>query len=186
LTVTRWETLIGMTCLAVGGLAFAVHPQIRTLFLCILLVWQSSLYLAATYYSLLSIQEKPVRQRAERGAAVLENRAARWTLALVGLLLLGALSVRLLPAPSSIPAYVRFLPVDIPLSRLFGLDPVPVEERRGPVPLELTRTPAVIRTSTPPPSNAKLTLPAPPISTTPVPSATRPSSTAQLKITRRP
>ena len=27
LTVTRWETLIGMTCLAVGGLAFAVHPE---------------------------------------------------------------------------------------------------------------------------------------------------------------
>jgi cellulose synthase/poly-beta-1,6-N-acetylglucosamine synthase-like glycosyltransferase len=141
LTVTRWETLIGLTCLTVGALAFAVHQEIRTLFLGLLLAWQSSLYLAAPYYSLLSIQEKPARRQVERGAPVLENRAARWALALVSLLLIAAALIQALPRPSSIPAYIRFLPVEIPLIRLLGLDQVPVEERRRSSPLEPTPTP---------------------------------------------
>ncbi|OGO33840.1 MAG: hypothetical protein A2W35_00830 [Chloroflexi bacterium RBG_16_57_11] len=186
LSVTRWETLIGASCLAVGVLAFAVHPEVRTLLLCVLLAWQSSLYLAAPYYSLLSIYEKPARMRAERGAAVLENRAARWALALVGLLLLSALFIQLLPRPAGVPAYVRFLPVEIPLTRLLGLNPVPIEDRRTPPPLESTRTPAEIRPSTPTPPTRTLTTHSPSASETPVRSPTRPSSTAQIKFTEKP
>ena len=45
--VTQWETVIGLICIGSGLLAMAVHPGIRTFFLCGLLIWQSSLYLAA-------------------------------------------------------------------------------------------------------------------------------------------
>jgi cellulose synthase/poly-beta-1,6-N-acetylglucosamine synthase-like glycosyltransferase len=186
LTVTRWETLIGLTCITVGVLAFVVHPEIRTLLLCLLLVWQSSLYLAAPYYSMLSVYEKPARQRAERGAAVLENRAARFAMALVGLLLIGALFIQLLPRPASLPAYVRFLPVEIPLTRLLGLDRVPIKERRGPAPLELTLTPVITELSTPIRLTPSPTPPTPSPSPTLTPSPTRRASTAHYNFTPKP
>jgi hypothetical protein len=177
LTVTRWETLIGLTCLAVGALAIVVNPEPRTLFLGVLLAWQSSLYLAAPYYSLLSVREKPEARREGRGSPIQESRAARWALALVAVLVIGAVFVQFTPRPAEIPAYVRFLPVEIPLIRLLGLDPAPPQDPR------LTPSPARA-TNTPPPSMTPTPPPRPTATLTVTPSApTRPASTARLRFT---
>ncbi len=140
LAITRWETLIGLTCLAVGALAFAVHPEIRTLFLGLLLAWQSSLYLAAPYYSLLSIQEKPARRQVERGAPVSENRAARWISGAGKPAPDRSHLIQALPRPTGLPAYIRFLPAEIPLSACLAWIRIPIEERRTPSPYESTQT----------------------------------------------
>jgi hypothetical protein len=140
-SVTRWETLIGLICVGTGILAFLAHPEIRTLFLGFLLVWQSSLYLSAPYYSLLSVREKPGRQRAERGAPVSENRAARLAFAMVIILVIGASMVLWLPRPEGTPAYVRFLPIEVPIKSLFGIERVPIEERGNDLPPGVTGTP---------------------------------------------
>ena len=121
-SVTRWETLIGLTCLGSGILAFVAHPEIRTLFLGGLLIWQSSLYLSAPYYSLLSVYGDPGRQRDRPGVPILENRAARFAFVIVLLLIIGASMVLLLPRPEEIPGYIRYLPIEVPLKLLFGLD----------------------------------------------------------------
>ncbi len=55
LRVTQWETLIGLLFLGFGLAAFVVRPEIKTFWLGLLLAWQSSLFLAAPYYSLLSV-----------------------------------------------------------------------------------------------------------------------------------
>jgi cellulose synthase/poly-beta-1,6-N-acetylglucosamine synthase-like glycosyltransferase len=178
LSVTRWETLIGLTCTSVGILAFIVHPQVKTLFLCLLLVWQSSLYFAAPYFSLLSVTEKPAPRREGRGSPIQESRAARWAIALVSLLLIGAIFVQLLPRPAGVPAYIRFLPVEIPLLQLLGLDPLPLDDRRSPSPLDQTQTPPAGRTSTPPAVSRTPTL-----TTTPSLSPTDPSSVARIRFT---
>lgn len=120
LAVTRWETLTGLICAGTGILVFAANPEIRTLFLGGLLLWQSSLYLSAPYYSLLSVHEKPTRGEAEMGTPILESRAARYAFAIICLLIFGAVIVQLLPRPEGIPSYIRFLPIDIPLKQLFG------------------------------------------------------------------
>ncbi len=121
LAVTRWETLIGLTCLGTGFVAFLAHPGINTVFLGALLAWQASIYLSAPYYSLLSVYEKPPRRLSEQGAPILESRAARIVLVLVCLLSIAGIIVQLLPAPTTIPAYIRYLPIEIPLRLLFGI-----------------------------------------------------------------
>jgi hypothetical protein len=121
LAVTRWETLTGLICAVTGILAFAANPEIRTVFLGGLLLWQSSLYLSAPYYSLLSVYEKPNRREAEEGTPILESRAAKYVYAIICLLIFGAAIVQLLPRPDSIPAYIRFLPIEIPLRLLLGI-----------------------------------------------------------------
>jgi hypothetical protein len=113
--------LIGLTCAGAGILAFAAHPEIRTLFLGGLLVWQSSLYLSAPYYSILSVRESPGRPRDEQGIPIRESRAAWLALAIVFLLIVGASIVQYFPRPEGIPAYIRFLPIDIPLRLLLGI-----------------------------------------------------------------
>jgi cellulose synthase/poly-beta-1,6-N-acetylglucosamine synthase-like glycosyltransferase len=122
LAVTRWETLIGLTCAGVGLLAFAARPEVRTLFLFGLLVWQSSLYFSAPYYSLLSAYDRPARPRPERGRPIRESRAARAALAIIIFLFFGASLVLTLPPPEEIPPYIRFLPIELPLRLLFGFD----------------------------------------------------------------
>ena len=121
LSVTRWETTTGLICAATGVLAFAANPGIKTLFLGALLFWQSSLYLSAPYYSLLSVYEKPGWRQDEVGTPVLESRAARYAFVIICLLILGTVIVQLLPRPEEIPAYMRFLPIEIPLRELFNL-----------------------------------------------------------------
>jgi cellulose synthase/poly-beta-1,6-N-acetylglucosamine synthase-like glycosyltransferase len=122
LSITRWETLVGVICVSSGVLAFAAHPNIRTLFLGGLLVWQSSLYFSAPYYSLLSVYEERYRRGYDRGTPILESRAARFAFVFICLLILGASIVQILPRPEEIPAYIRFLPVEIPLKSLLGFD----------------------------------------------------------------
>jgi len=122
LVVTRWEMLIGLICAVVGILAFAAHPEIRTLLLGSLLVWQASLYLSAPYFSLLSASDTLTLPSPKRGQPVLESRAARILLLIIGLLVLGAILVQFLPPPDEIPAYIRFLPEDLPLRKLLGID----------------------------------------------------------------
>ena len=121
LSVTRWETTIGVICAGTGILALALNPGIRTLLLCVLLFWQSSLYLSAPYYSLLSVYEKPAWRQDEVGMPILEGRAAKYAVAILCLLIVGVVVVQLLPRPEDIPAYIRFLPIEIPLEQLFDL-----------------------------------------------------------------
>ena len=114
--VTQWETAFGVICVLAGLFAFGSDQNWRTFSLCILLIWQGSLYLAAPLYSLLSLEREaalgaPVRV-VERGKPVLEQLAARWVVAF-SMVMIGAFSlVRFLPSPTGLPEYVRFLPVE--------------------------------------------------------------------------
>jgi cellulose synthase/poly-beta-1,6-N-acetylglucosamine synthase-like glycosyltransferase len=130
LRVTQWESLIGFTFLGFGLLAFIVRPQLKTLWLASLLAWQASLFLAAPYFSLLSIRSrKPtpaMRQPIlDRGRPMTESRAARWAGA--GVVVLGGLAwVALqMPLPSERPSYVRYQPPDIPPAVLLGIEVTP-------------------------------------------------------------
>ena len=99
-----------------------MDPNWRTLSLCVLLFWQGSLYLAAPIYSTLSLRRgaTPATHITEQGKPVMEQRAARWVVA-VSMLLIAAFSlIGLLPAPAGLPAYVRFLPVDLSAQELVG------------------------------------------------------------------
>ena len=118
--VTQWETAIGIICILAGLIAFGSDRNWRTLSLCILLIWQGSLYLAAPLYSLLSLNREaalgalaPVRV-AEQGKPVMEQLAARWVVAF-SMVLIGAFSlIRFLPDPVGLPDYARFLPANSP------------------------------------------------------------------------
>ena len=113
--VTQWETAIGAVCMLAGLLAFGLDQNWRTFSLCMLLIWQGSLYVAAPLYSLMSLSgdaalSVPVT---EQGRPVLEDLAARWVIA-ISMVLIAAFSlIALLPAPAALPDYVRFLPIDL-------------------------------------------------------------------------
>jgi hypothetical protein len=122
--VTQWETTIGLLCIAAGLLSYAINPNWRTLSLCILLIWQGSLYLAAPIYSLMSLRReaKLSSQVSERGRPVAEQWAARWVVA-VSMVLVAAFSlVSFLPEPVALPDYTRFLPVNLSISSPGGSD----------------------------------------------------------------
>ena len=125
LRVTQWETLIGLTFLTFGVGAFIIRPEFKTLWLAFLLTWQASLFLAAPYFSLLSIQaEEPVETMRQpvidRGRPVTESLAARWAWAsalVLGVLILVAFQI---PLPTERPSYAQYQPPDIPPAVLFG------------------------------------------------------------------
>lgn len=125
--VTQWETAIGSICILAGLLAFGSDRNWRTFSLCILLIWQGSLYLAAPLYSLLSLKREaalgaPVRVT-EQGRPMMEQLAARWVVAF-SMVLIGAFSlIRFLPSPTALPGYVRFLPVDLSPEQIVGREP---------------------------------------------------------------
>src|SRR5215213_5332248 len=125
--VTQWETAIGLICVVVGLLAFGFERNWRTFSLCLLLIWQGSLYLAAPLYSLLSLKREAslgtqVRVT-EQGKPMVEQLAARWVMAF-SMVLIGAFSlVRFLPSPTVLPAYARFLPVDLSPDQIIGRQP---------------------------------------------------------------
>ena len=195
LQMTQWETLIGLACTLAGAGAFAAHPNIRTLSLGGLLMWQASLYLAAPYYSLLSVRAKrPEIVVQEHGASVLESWAAKSALAAVMVLLAAGAAAQMLPQPPKM-EYQQYQPVDIPLKRLVGIERVPVEERDDtptlapillptqpiPLPSETPLLPTATEgeaTSTPPPAAS------PTPSSTPSPAAT-PTPTS-LGVTETP
>ena len=114
--VTQWETAVGLICILTGVLAFGFERNWRTFSLCILLIWQGSLFLAAPLYSLLSLKREaalgvPVRFK-EQGKPVLEQLAARWVVTF-SMVLIGVFSlIRFLPDPAGLPDYVRFLPAE--------------------------------------------------------------------------
>jgi hypothetical protein len=140
--VTQWETAIGWICVLAGLLAFGSDRNWRTFSLCILLIWQGSLYLAAPLYSLLSLTREtalgaaaPVRVT-EQGKPVMEQLAARWVMAF-SMVLIGAFSlIRFLPSPAGLPGYVRFLPEES--SSIGDLSPAQVVGREP----EATAAPA--------------------------------------------
>lgn len=147
----QWETAIGLICL-VTGLAVLIHPQVTTFLLSIFLIWQASLYLAAPYYSVLSIRsgETETRPEAEQGVAIWENWAARGVVAMVIILLVVGIGLQFLPQPAETPSYVQFQPPEVPPQRLFGLEQVPIEERA------FTPTPAPTEAATQEPGETPL------------------------------
>lgn len=122
--VTQWETAIGLICVLTGLLAFGFDRNWRTFSLCILLIWQGSLYLAAPLYSLLSLKRETALGATvrvmEQGKPMKEQLAARWVLA-CSMVLIGTFSlIRFLPSPTTLPEYARFLPVDISAEQIVG------------------------------------------------------------------
>ncbi len=199
LRVTQWENLIGLTFLGSGVAAFLIHPELKTLWLGILLAWQASLYLAAPYYSLLSIQSgsaPTIRQTAiDRGRPIAENRAARWAWASVFILAGLAWIAFQIPLPNQAPSYSRYQPPDVPPRLLLGIGPTltfqptsgtPVPTLSGTpdgtVTLEPTigtpsvaPTPIVISTGSPTVANSPTVMPTdtpPRCTSTPIPSGT--------------
>ncbi len=125
--VTQWETAIGLICILAGLLAFGFERNWRTFSLCVLLIWQGGLYLAAPLYSLLSLKREAalgalVRVR-EHGRPMMEQLAARWVVA-CSMVLIGVFSlVRFLPSPAALPEYARFLPIDLSTEQIIGREP---------------------------------------------------------------
>src|SRR5688572_9317766 len=121
---TQWETAIGLICILTGLLAFGFDRNWRTFSLCILLIWQGSLYLAAPLYSLLSLKREAALgatvRVTEQGKPVMEQLAARWVLA-CSMVLIGTFSlIRFLPSPTALPEYARFLPFDFSPEQIIG------------------------------------------------------------------
>jgi len=113
--VTQWETAIGLLCMLTGLLAFVADPNWRTFSHGALLFWQGSLYMAAPFYSLLSLNNAGTLAATltDQGKPVLEVLAARWVIA-ISMLMIAAFSLLgLLPAPPKLPDYVHFLPVNL-------------------------------------------------------------------------
>jgi cellulose synthase/poly-beta-1,6-N-acetylglucosamine synthase-like glycosyltransferase len=132
LQATSWETGIGLACLAAGIGALIHTPTIFTLFLALLLTWQSSLYLSAPVFSLMSMEEpKPLTGYQRR--AVRENLAARWAMAIVLITVMVGVVTQFAPPPPDSPEYARYQPPQVPVERLLGLDRVPLEQRDDPI-----------------------------------------------------
>jgi hypothetical protein len=129
LMTAQWETLIGLACIIAGIVAFIGRPDIRTFALMALLTWQSSLYFAAPYYSLLSIHTSAGPHDVYAGKPVVENWAARWALIVVLGIILGAGIVQGLPQPQEVRLSARLRPQDVSIGRLFGMESVPISAR---------------------------------------------------------
>ncbi len=112
--VTQWETAIGWICVTAGLTALFTNQNWRTSILCVLLLWQGSLYIAAPVFSLLGVGGEPAEASrvTDQGKAVLEKSAARSVVAIF-MVLIGAFSlIRLLPPPPALPRYANFMPVE--------------------------------------------------------------------------
>jgi hypothetical protein len=125
LRATQWETLIGLLFLGCGSIAFIARPEWKTLWLAFLLAWQASLFLAAPYYSLLSIQAGPGQTLQplpqESGVAVAENSAAQWAWAAMLVVALVTWTVLQIPQPNELPPYAVYQPVEVPPQDLFEI-----------------------------------------------------------------
>jgi hypothetical protein len=87
-----------------------------------------SLYLAAPAYSLLSEHgTKPIWITSAGdidGKVILESQAARWSMALVSLLLFGYLVFSIFPQPKETPNYARFAPSELNPQKVFKVHPI--------------------------------------------------------------
>lgn len=169
LRVTQWETSIGLIFLAGGLAAFLVRPVFTTFWLGLLLAWQASLFLAAPYFSILSVLDRPGpnqrHQDLDRGQPVPENFAARWVWGTFAVLLIVALIAFQIPLPTQLPGYAILQPPTVPPQVLIGINPTPFPTQTD-VPTVATQTP----TGTLPPT---LTIvPSSTVTSTLVPSAT--------------
>ena len=214
LRVTQWEAAVGVICLLVASTAAVGEVRPAGYAIAVLLVWQASLYLSAPVFSLLSLESEEAASaaaearanRAEhRGRAILEGGAARLALAGILVLLIGAGTAQWLSRSTATSAYSHLQPEPVPLQRIVGLDPVPLDQRSQPsgsaAPLPTataTATPSPTPTVTPTtpgaaapatpgttavPSTAPTQSPTPhhlpPTDTaTPLPTSTRPSGPA--------
>jgi hypothetical protein len=178
LRVTQWEGLIGLTFLGFGLAAIIVHPHFKTLWLGFLLAWQGSLFLAAPYFSLLSIRAgepaPTLRQPIlDRGRAVTESPAAKWAWASAFLLAALVFVAFKIPLPNSRPSYTQYQPPDIPPQVLIGADTPTVTPTSllPPPPTVVTPTPfptlVVIPTNTPTAIPTTTVTPSPPATQTP-------------------
>lgn len=185
LRVTQWESLIGLTFLSFGVAAFLARPELKTLWLGFLLAWQGSLFLAAPYFSLLSIRSEPaptMRQPAlDRGRPVTENPAAR--MAWASALLLAALVwvAFQIPLPSERPSYSRYQPPELPPGALLGLAGTPTVTRPTPVIPSTSPTPTLINTSVVVPTETAATV-LPTVTSMPSSTATVPSQPTQSPV----
>jgi cellulose synthase/poly-beta-1,6-N-acetylglucosamine synthase-like glycosyltransferase len=171
LRVTGWETALGLACLSAGTIAIVNNPAVRTAFLGALLAWQGSLYLAAPFYSLLSIQHQirlPLRGwDIQYGLGILERTAALTVAAVMLAAALVVAFIQLLPQPSQPPSYAQYQPADVPPARLLGLEQVPIEERAVPPTPTLTPQPTTPPTETPVPTETPTLSPTLPVTATP-------------------
>jgi len=149
LHVTLWESVIGLTFLGAGAAAILARPEPKTFWLGLLLAWQASLFLAAPYFSLLSIRSVPeasLRQPViDRGTPVGENRAARWAWVAIAIVAAVASLALLIPLPNYIPGYARYQPPELPPQVVIGIQTIPPESRQT-LP---TATPFILPTATP-------------------------------------
>lgn len=128
--VTQWETAIGLICFLAGLLSFGTGPNWRTFSLMVLLFWQGSLYIAAPFFSLLSLKgdSLAVSPAMEQGKPMLEQLAARWVI-VISMLMIAIFSlIILLPSPTTLPGYTRFLPVDLSPRQLVGKGWLPLSD----------------------------------------------------------
>ncbi|HLO32526.1 MAG TPA: glycosyltransferase [Anaerolineales bacterium] len=185
LRVTQWESLIGLSFLGAGAAAFIVRPELKTLWLGLLLAWQASLFLAAPYYSLLSVRAAPspgMRQPVlDRGLAINENSAAKWAWAALLVIVALAWVAFQIPLPKQAPGYAQYQPPDVSPRLLIGVGPTPSAQPTVNIP---TPTLSVGATLTPPATigvtpSATSTPPATPTISTPAvissPTSTAPS-----------
>lgn len=141
--VTQWETAIGLLCMLVGVLAFTADQNWRTFSLCLLLFWQGSLYIAAPFYSLLSLNREAALAipATEQGRPMMEQLAARWVVAFSMVIMAVFTLITLLPSPAGLPDYARFLPVDLSIPQLRGNAGTPTEVATEPETPAETGTP---------------------------------------------
>jgi cellulose synthase/poly-beta-1,6-N-acetylglucosamine synthase-like glycosyltransferase len=180
LRVTQWETLIGLTFLGFGLMSFIVRPDLRTLWLGLLLAWQASLFLAAPYFSLLSVRSEPavtMRQPSlDRGRPVTEKPVTKWAwasaLILAALVWIGFQ----IPIPSERPSYSRYQPPDIPPLVLFGVEVTPTPTPTIPEPPAVITTPTPAATFVVIPTDTAITVPTVTVMPSPFPTQVPPST----------
>ena len=128
LIVTQWETGIGIACGLTGFLLATSKPPFEGWLTVVFLFWQMSLYLAAPVYSLLSERgTKPIWVTSAGdidGKVIPESQAARWSLVLVTLLLIGYGMFRILPQPTETPGYAKFAPSELKPGKVFKVHPI--------------------------------------------------------------
>jgi len=114
LSITSWETGLGVICGAVGVALAISRPALGAWIVSVFLLWEAAFYLAAPAHSVMSERGKAgilVSGREDIGGrSIIERRAAIGAAALVPLVLLIYGAFRLLPQPSTIPAYAKWQP----------------------------------------------------------------------------
>jgi cellulose synthase/poly-beta-1,6-N-acetylglucosamine synthase-like glycosyltransferase len=177
LRVTQWETLIGLLFLGFGAAAFIVRPELKTLWLGLLLSWQASLFLAAPYYSLLSVRVMPApnlrQSNLDRGVGVAEDITAKWTWVTFMVMVAIVWAILKIPLPAQQPNYAQYQPQDVPPQVLIGIQPnATATQPIG----SMTPTTTPLGTSTPTQAGIPSATPTPPLTGTPTLESTSTSS----------